>query len=215
MNFRCHILINTLIVFISITTINIALSQANKIYKQDTLINFGDFQNYARFTNSGFHNNYAQRVGRYIPFNGKIHYVSIPYENDSWILKYEYFWLTDSTYYFQEYTSMYHNCIASGVFKVGNIVKIDTFITDNHRQYTDEHIHDDTLYQIVYFKELIKTGEWIEYSTEIYPQYWKGCYNNGVKTGIWRYFIYKEGSHNPFESDRKTFISSPKIKHKN
>jgi hypothetical protein len=145
---------------------------------RDTIVDFWNQQTYKQ--RSGYNN-------RVVETNGKLLYVKISFSGQLQA-NFEYFHINDSLFNCIEYYPS-SNIRASGDYIVTKNLapNIDTLFSGE--------INDPGEFwkDIIYFKQIVKTGKWIERSDycciDKYGDYWEGEYKQGKRIGIWKHLI--------------------------
>ncbi|MBL0330881.1 MAG: hypothetical protein IPP64_16095 [Bacteroidetes bacterium] len=139
--------------------------------KRDTIIDFWNQRTYDRL------HGYENRV---IKSDGKILYVKISFLEKSQA-NFEYFRITDNLFHCIEYSP-------DGNYKtIGNYIITDKIIGADTSMIEDITTAEMS-YMIFYFRGILKTGKFIEYSNQSeFSDYWEGEYNRGKRVGIWKH----------------------------
>lgn len=124
----------------------------------------------------------AYSNNRQVTVEGQVEYAKVHGQNQTYS---EYFRMNDSTYYRYEY-------FANGAFKSkGNFLVTQTLIGPDSSQCEDPANPGTFYWRITYFRQLVKTGVWHEFSSsDPFGDAWQGNYVNGKRTGTWSRQIF-------------------------
>jgi hypothetical protein len=147
-----------------------------KIANRDTVINFGNYSTYERL--HGYENRVVREENRVL-------YTKISFEGKT-EPNLEYFRINDTLFSFIEYYES-GNKKSTGTFVLSNSIShiVDTIISEAPANPAD------FLQNLVYYREIEKTGKWRESSdyccVSQYGDYWEGEYKKGKRIGIWKH----------------------------